>query len=981
MFGGYTGRRPTADAVGTTANPDRGRPGGPHGGTAPTEKSPVVIPQSDVPRRGAAPTVAGGMTGTDQIRTAERPEPGAEDLQAPGAQTSGPYPAMKQPDPEEAVAADAAAAAESAPAAAVDLLAGYAPAPGTWDEVIGADGVRPHWKQLVDHLGRFGPDELARRRDQARRLMRENGVTYNVYAEPHGLDRPWLLDPVPLVMPAAEWDALARGLSQRARLLDAILADLYGPQRLLREGLIPPAAVFGHPAFLRPCHGLDVPGGRRLLTYAADLVRAPDGRWLVAADRAQSPAGAGYALENRIVLSRVLPEVFRDCGVRRLAGFFIALRQTLLALAPRHQDNPRIVLLTPGPYHDAYFEHAYLARYLGYPLVEGGDLTVRDETVYLKTLGGLHPVDVVLRRQDDDFCDPLELRNDSTLGVAGLVQAARSGHVAVVNALGSGLAENAALMPFLPQLCRHLLGEDLLLDSVETHWAGDELDFIEKHFDDLVFRPAFGRGEPLAGNALDEAARADLIAQVRARRHAWVAHRLPPLSTAPALDDKQSKPSPRALALRAFAVASGDGYDVMPGGMGRIITESSAALTMRRGGSGKDVWVLADGPVAPVSLLRPANARLTLSRGSIELPSRVADNLFWLGRYGERAEDHARLLRCLVMHQNDDPENATGGELAALLAVARHLGLQGVGAGAGAKAIRNPARHAWAMVGDADRPGSVRDCLRRLRQAGFAVRDRLSNDTWRIIDQLEAELPPGSSGPPEAAELLPALNRLITGCSALAGMGMENTTRGSGWRFMDLGRRLERALFTVEVLRALLASEKPQGEAALEAALEVADSAITYRSRYLTSLQAPAVLDLLLTDDSNPRSAGFQLELVAAHVAKLPRDRDQALPTAAERLALGTYTWVRLIDPFDLCRFDERGGRPALAHFLDHLASDLCVLSDTITTQYLSHAHASPNQPSGPPVRRPTEPTTHQATSGVHTAQQQQVPPPPAGPR
>jgi uncharacterized circularly permuted ATP-grasp superfamily protein/uncharacterized alpha-E superfamily protein len=923
-----------------------------------------------------------GMTATDP-KVEDAPEPGAEDLQQPGSRTSGPYPALTQGDPEEAVAADAAAAADAG-GAAVDLLAGYTPPPGAWDEVIGADGVRPHWHYLVEHLGRFGPDELARRRDQARRLMRENGVTYNVYAEPHGLDRPWLLDPVPLVMPASEWDALARGLSQRARLLDAILADLYGPQRLLREGLIPPAAVFGHPAFLRPCHGLDVPGGRRLLTYAADLVRAPDGRWLVAADRAQSPAGAGYALENRIVLSRVLPEAFRDCGVRRLAGFFIALRQTLLALAPRHQDNPRIVLLTPGPYHDAYFEHAYLARYLGYPLVEGGDLTVRDETVYLKTLGGLHPVDVILRRQDDDFCDPLELRNDSTLGVAGLVQAARSGHVAVVNALGSGLAENAALMPVLPDLCLHLLGEELMLPSVETYWAGDDLEHIEGHLDEMVLRPAFGRGEPVMPAQLDESAREELLGQVRARRHAWVAQRLPPMSTTPALADGGTRPTPRALALRAFAVAAGDGYEVMPGGMARIIPDAAAALSMRRGGSGKDVWVLAEGPVAPVSLLRPANARLTLSRGSIELPSRVADNLFWLGRYGERAEDHARLLRCLVMHQNDDPETATGGELAALLQVARHLGLQG----AGSKGGRNPARHAWAMVGDAERPGSVRDCLRRLRQAGFAVRDRLSNDTWRIIDQLEAELPPGSSGPPEAAELLPALNRLITGCSALAGMGMENTTRGSGWRFMDLGRRLERALFTVEVLRALLASDKPQGEAALEAALEVADSAITYRSRYLTSLQAPAVLDLLLTDDSNPRSAGFQLDLVAAHVAKLPRDRDQALPTAAERLALGTHTWVRLVDPFDLCRFDERGGRPALAHFLDHLASDLCVLSDTITTQYLSHAHASPNQPSVPPLRRPTEPpaaSTRQAsatgTFPAIPAQQQQQAPHPPGPR
>src|SRR4029453_17530614 len=362
------------------------------------------------------------------------------------------------------------------------------------DELLaGPETPRPHWARFADSLARLGPQEVARRWDQARRRLGEKGVPHNVSGDPRGPDRPWELDPLPLLLAPDEWQGLEAGLAQRAQLLNLILADLYGPQRLLRDGLLPPELLWAHPGFLRPCHGVAIPLACYLHLLAVDLARAPDGRWWVLADRTQAPSGAGYALENRIVLSRALPELFRECRVQRLAGFFRALRETLRTLAPRHRENPRIVLLTPGAYNETYFEHAYLARYLGYTLVEGADLTVRDQAVFLKTLGGPEPVDVILRRLDDDFCDPLSLRTESSLGVAGLVQAVRSGAVLVANALGSGLVETPALLPFLPGLSRPLLGAPPPTPWVATWGCGQprELEYVIAHLDELVIKPAF----------------------------------------------------------------------------------------------------------------------------------------------------------------------------------------------------------------------------------------------------------------------------------------------------------------------------------------------------------------------------------------------------------------------------------------------------------------------------------------------------------
>jgi uncharacterized circularly permuted ATP-grasp superfamily protein/uncharacterized alpha-E superfamily protein len=821
----------------------------------------------------------------------------------------------------------------------------YASVDGFRDEMLESPWApRAHWATLVDSLRALGEETLAQRWDRARRLIHENGVTYNVYGDPRGLDRPWALDVLPLVVDAVEWQGLAGALAQRARLLNRILADLYGPQQLLREGLLPAEVVLAHPGFLRPCHGSMLGEGVFLHLYAADLARSPDGLWWVLADRSQAPSGAGYALENRIVLSRTLPEAFRESRVERLAPFFRTLRDTLRRLAPGHRPNPRVVLLTPGPYNEAYFEHAYLARYLGFDLVEGSDLTVRDRSVYLKTLGGLEPVDVILRRVDDVFCDPLSLRSDSSLGVAGLVHAVRAGNIVVANALGSGLVESPALMAFLPLLCRTLLGEELRLPSVATWWCGhgDALDYVIDNLQSLVVKPSFpGRNmEPVFGARLSSEERGALVARIRARPHEFVAQEQVALSTAPVWEE--GRVGPRHVVLRGYCAAADGGYDVLPGGLTRVaVSRDSLVVSMQRGGGSKDTWVRCEGPVSPVTLLRETEAPLEVVRGGAELPSRVADNLFWLGRYNERAEGTARLARGILSRLSD--ETSPGSEVPPLV---RALAIQ-IGAEAGlplpeaADALlieRTVLGHLFAE----DAPRGLRATIATIHQLALVLRDQISLDTWRVLNLLHEDARSVHEGEMLAAPAVrDLLDRVIVSLAAMSGLVAESMTRGQGWRFADMGRRIERASSAASLLASTLVRMRVDEEPLLEALLEIADSAITYRRRYLSALQPAPVLDLLLTDETNPRSIGFQLLALAEHVAQLPRRASVATRSAEERIALAAHTRVRLSDPIALARTRDDGKRLALDELLSRLAEELPGLSDALTRSFLSHAEAA----------------------------------------
>ena len=828
----------------------------------------------------------------------------------------------------------------SSPTAPWRLLDGYQSGHHhVHDELVTPGGqLRPHYDTFVRSVEALGRHELASRWENAKRAIRDNGVTYNVYGDPEGVDRPWTLDMIPLVLPSSEWKQLEAALIQRASVLNLLLSDMYGPQRLLHERLLPPALVFGNPGFLRPCHGIAVPRGIHLHLHAVDLARSPDGEWSVLADRTQAPSGAGYALENRIVLSRSLPEAFRDCQVERLASFFWAQRDTLTALAAAERETPRVVLLTPGPLNETYFEHAYLARYLGFTLVEGGDLTVRDRRVFIKTLDGLQPVDVIFRRLDDSYCDPLELRSDSTLGVAGLVEAARAGTVTIANALGSGAIETSALCRFLPGLCRNLLGEELLLPSVPTRWCGDadDLQFVLEHLDRMVIKRTFPPvgGQPVFGRLLSTLQRSALVAEIRAHPENFVGQDEMPLSTAPV--GLGQKLESRPLVLRMYVAAAGDSYAVMPGGLTRVASHSSVPIvSMQRGGGSKDTWVLADGPVSPMSLLAPPTIRIQRERRSGDLPSRVADNLFWLGRHAERVEHSVRLLRAVVARMADEDSREVTPERTALLRVLASLQLLPLGVGESLHAdgleqelLSSLFRHS---------PTShMRETLEELRRIASNVRDRLSIDTWRILNQLRQDFRL-RHGRVQLDDALLQLNRMITDLAAFSGMEMENMTRGHGWRFLDIGRRLERAANTVMLLRASLTAGLPH-HAMLGPLLEIADSTMTYRRRYFAEPQLIPVLDLLVADATNARSVAFQVVQLADHVNQLPRDQRAPSPAQEQRLV------TRISEEIGCADLDTIGQPGADGSFLDldalfqKIGDDLRRLSDTIAHYYFSHA-------------------------------------------
>jgi uncharacterized circularly permuted ATP-grasp superfamily protein/uncharacterized alpha-E superfamily protein len=840
----------------------------------------------------------------------------------------------------------------------------YLPHPEIPDELFDpAAGVRSHWAVFLKSLKGLGTAELTRRWTEAQHLIHENGVTYNVYGDPRGMNRPWQLDPIPLLIASDEAQSLERGMIQRGRLLEALMADLYGPQQCLAEGLLPRELVYGNPAFLRPCHNIVVSGNRYLHLYAANIGRGSDGAFRVLGDRTQSPSGAGYALENRVVLSRMLPDAFRDCHVQRLAPFFITLRDTLRAIAPHNRDNPRIVLLTPGPYNETYFEHAYLARYLGYTLVEGGDLTVRDNRVFLKVLGALQPVDVILRRLDDDFCDPLELRADSFIGVPGLVQAVRAGNVAVANALGTGLLETPGFMAFLPELCRSFLGEDLLLPSAATWWCSDKraCEHVVENLADLVIKPAHAgiRFEPVFGGEMSGSEQSELVARIRARPHDYVAQERLSLSTTPAFAGDRLEP--RRLVLRTYVVAHNDAFVMMPGGLTRFSgSAGTMVVSMQRGGGSKDSWVLTEGPVSPVSLLSPSGMPMALSRGGKDLPSRVADNLFWLGRYAERAEGLTRLLRGVLVRLTETSGLAEAPELPTLLRAVSFMSdsKPGFVGEEGEANLATPAAELLAVIYDSRRGGSVAALLVALCRLAGTVRDRISRDLWRVINELadfrravaspaagngagRVSAAAGGDRAPTLSEALDQLDGAVLTLAAFSGLSSDSVTRGDGWRFLDLGRKLERALHTVTLLRSTLVFAVAPEAPLLEALLEIADSSMTYRRRYQESVQPAAVIDLLLADEGNPRALAFQLAAVAEHVEHLPREGDGTSRSAEQRLMLAALTAVRLADADRLAATDANGRRTGLEELLNEVARALPAVSDAITHTYLSHLQAS----------------------------------------
>lgn len=810
-----------------------------------------------------------------------------------------------------------------------------------FDELRDGDGaVRPHWRAFARTLQQLSPEEFARRQASARATVQDNGVTYNVYDDRGGKARPWQLDIVPFILSASDWEKIEAAVIQRAGLADMVLRDIYGPQRLLREGVLPPHLVTGHPQFLRPLCGTQPVHDVHVHLYSADLARGPDGSWKVMASRADAPGGLGYALENRLVVSQTFPENFGDLRVARLAAFFNAYKESILNLGQSRRD--RAVLLTPGPYNEAYFEHVYLSHYLGLTLVQGDDLAVRDGEVFLKTLTGLERVSCVFRRVDSDFCDPLEFRGDSALGVPGLVEAVRAGGVVLANALGGGVIESPAMDAYLPAVSRALLGEELKIPDISTIWCGTEWGRKEAlaRLDSCILRDAFD-ARPLfsrnssarLGTDLQGEERERVLARLRGRGETMVLQEISPLGMAPVFEN--GKFSAKPVSLRVFAAWTPGGWMVMPGGLTRVAADDTVrALSMQSGASSKDAWVLSSAPVDNFSLLAGSGKTLEIKRQGESAPSRAMDNLFWLGRYAERTESFVRILRAVASRVSDEPASA--------LEVARKLLIpfsQSSDAPIDEIATEaDLAQELHDLIYSTRISRGLQRLLSRVEQTAWTVRDRLSLDTWRTIHALTVhdELPPLDE-PFEAPAARFYLDSLVRRAAALSGLSAENMTRGPNWLFMDLGRRVERAQHLAWLVRQTVGQTDARETEHIRIVLEIADSAMTYRSRYLNVFQLVPFVDLLLLDEHNPRSCAFQLGAIDGHLRELPRITLAQRSDVPRTIAQEMRSDIMNAHPARLA-FCEGGQRPGLIELTDSISFDAALLSDAVADAYFQHS-------------------------------------------
>lgn len=822
----------------------------------------------------------------------------------------------------------------------VNLFDEYAGVAGSYDEVFKADRkLREHWERFADSSRHLNNTEFNSRWLQAQRFLRQNSLAYPDRADPNDVAYPWQLDALPLVIPQQEFETVSAALSQRAQLLDLLLRDLYGPQRLLKEKILPPEVLFRHPGFLLPYCSSGATPERMLHMYAADLARSPDGQWWVLSDRTESPSGGGFALENRIALSRILPDVIHQCEVRRLAPYFVDLKRQLTSLSPRQESEPNIVLLTRSGVSANYFEDATLARYLGYTLAEAGDLAVRDNKVYLKTLSGLSQVDVLWRRPNSEHCDPLELSSSSNNGVAGLLQAARAGSVALVNSLGSGLVESPVFMAFLPSLCQKLLGEPLKIPGVATWWCGNpaSLKLVLEQLDLLDVMPAFRTRGVRQNEAyrLSRLPKDQLAETLKANPFDYVARERVTRSTAPLWENGMVSSS--FIALRAFAVAKDDGYSVMPGGLTRVSDRLEPLdLSLLTGEGSKDTWVYSEGPVEKVSLLRPKRDALEIRRGGVDLPSRAAEDFFWLGRNTVRAEVLGRLVRSLVLRLTGEDDSEDIPELAVLLRALASLGQ--IEPGFVVEEIRQQLPRIEtmlpAMVFDNDQMGTLRSTISAVVRQASSVRDLMSIDSWRILRQMDIDFWSDSSAD-TLLDVLVRVELVLVQLAAYGGYVAETMTRTNAWRFLDLGRRLERALQTVTLVRTALDEEQSDQQATLEALLEVCDGVMTYRSRYFSRVQLAPVLDLLLEDETNPRSVLFQIERCALHVKHLPSSDEAKVEESLISAMLGILRRKTPSQPAgNLAASDPKQTK----WLLKTIEQTLPKLSDAVSNRYFFHA-------------------------------------------
>ncbi|MBU1566812.1 MAG: circularly permuted type 2 ATP-grasp protein [Proteobacteria bacterium] len=804
---------------------------------------------------------------------------------------------------------------------------------GSYSETYSAPFVpRAHWLQLLSAFEAIGAVELKKYHERAKQMRHEDGATINPFDDPSQRTTSWDLDLVPLTISAAEWGEIEGGLIERATLLEKVLADLYGPQHLLKSGQLPAELVFANPNFLNCCHNIEPPANRFLTFYTADLYRAEDGRFRVFRDYASNPGGLGYALENRIVMSRLFSDLYHKTQILRLAPFFQSFQHAIIGRSALVEEDPGIVLLSPGPDSPIYFEHALLSRYLGYPLVEAQDLTVRNGKVFLKKLDGLEPVEAIFRHISDLNSDPFALRRATGSGVAGLVQVCRENNIDVVNPIGSGFVDTPALPVFLPSLARHLLGKDLKLQNHPAWWCGskEQLAYVHANLGQLTLSSAFDRH-----TAIDQSC--DQGALINTSPASYMASAPIRPAAVPVWDHRGAGCS--YSMLRVFVCATAEGFTVMPGGLAIIAADiETLASNCPERQQSKDIWVLSEKPVETFSLMEAYQSVGEFKRSS-DLPSRVADHLLWLGRYLERAEGLIRLLRSIFrrISGEDRPEDIP--ELMFLLQILQARNIVAAPQNDGRetpqfKELHSSLNNALYQRSQGD---SVVSILNQVQQAARKVRDRLSTDSFRIINHLE-DLAVSPSYDP-----LEFLDETLFALSAFSGLAMESMTRSLGWRFMDMGRRIERAVNQIKLISIALPQVLSNSRNTLEALLEVSDSTMTYRSRYRSAFQLAPVLDLLLADENNPKSLAFQFSRLADHVEHMPRQSERRFAYSEERIALKMLTAVRLLDLAGVQYGEENTQNESLVSFLQSMSAYLKEFAQEVTGHYLTRIPATPH--------------------------------------
>ena len=823
------------------------------------------------------------------------------------------------------------------------LNAGY-----TYEGLLGNDvNLCQHWETFFQSFIQLGYNEVESRENAVLRLLKENGVTYNIHGDPTGLNRPWELDLIPFLTSKNEWDLIEAGLTQRAELFNLLLKDIYGERKLIKNGLLPMELIYRHSGFLRQCAGIDFTHKNSLVLYAADLARGTDKKIWIVTDRTQAPSGSGYALENRTAMARIMPELFNGLKVRHLQPYFNALRTTLNDIAPHQHHNPRIVILTPGPNNETYFEHSYLATYLGLTLVQGSDLVVKDNFVWLKTLGGLEKVDVIMRRVDDVYCDPLELKEDSQLGVPGLLQVVRSGNVSIANPLGSSILENPGLMPFLENISKYFFGKGLIMSNIASWWCGQpkEMNYVLEHLPSMVIKRIYresGVRTSIDAGGLSYKELDNLKARIKANPQLYVGQEKVFISSTPSLID--GKIAPRNSLFRSFLVSNGDSYTLMAGGLSRSSAEEgNFVISNQVGGLSKDTWLIATEPERIIDVLKePVEQELPYT--TVVLPSHTGENLFWVGRYTERVLGNARFLRAVVQYITEGnrllEKNDIYTEQCLLRALTQYT-FTHPGFLNDRKKLENPWTELKDILFNENRVGSLKNNYNLFSKSVFAVREHWSTDAWRLLRGMEDEWLSIHDQQNINLAIINPLNSLITSMIAFMGLNRESISREHGWAILDAGRKIEYSLLLVNMLSSIVV-EKHDEEVDYnlqESILISSESLVNYRYKYRAPIQLPLVLDLMLFDPNNPRSLFYQIERLKFNLDVLPNTQNGNQPAEYSKLISKLFAVLEAAQKDHLSELDSKKKKyKNLETFLTTVNDLLLEIPEIISRVYFEHA-------------------------------------------